>query len=215
MEPPSTRGGIAARLGELRGMDTADGFRLRLVTLRTRIETNWPAAGGSPLRRRKGLDADATAMITDLLLGLPTPLPLAPGAPPQPLVSDLDTDLRLVAGRAVDAALALLSADSLEAEYPGDVHMLQSNRAGAPDPILISSPSVGLLVATIIGTLEAISERFVPSPPVLAGGEAAATARAAANVRAVLEAQKDIAAAEQAPGRRRAGPKRKRPVIRP
>ena len=215
MEPPSTRGGIVARLGELRGMDTADGFRLRLVTLRTRIETNWPAAGGSPLRRRKGLDADATAMITDLLLGLPTPLPLAPGAPPQPLVSDLDTDLRLVAGRAVDAALALLSADSLEAEYPGDVHMLQSNRAGAPDPILISSPSVGLLVATIIGTLEAISERFVPSPPVLAGGEAAATARAAANVRAVLEAQKDIAAGEQAPGRRRAGPKRKRPVIRP
>ena len=219
MERPSSKGGIAARIGELRTMDTVDQYRLRLVSLRTRIETNWPEPGRGPLRRRKGIDKESATTIADLLVALPSPLPLAPGAEPQSIVTDADTDadLRIVAGRAVDAALALLAGGSLDAEYPADVHMLESYRADQRDPIVVSRPSVGLLVGTIIGTLEAISERFLPSPAVMPGGEAAARARAASMAHEVLGAHAEEGDAESGQAAREhwVRPKRRRPVIRP
>ncbi|MGD0019556.1 MAG: hypothetical protein ABSD62_09920 [Candidatus Limnocylindrales bacterium] len=166
MDQPSERRDIAARIGELRGMDGVDGYRLRLVALRTRVEANWPESG-SLLRRRKGMDKDAEASIADLLVALPTPLPLVPGGEPKPIITDADTDLRAVAGRAVDAAMALLELGSTDAVYPGEVRMLESYRPGALDPITVSRPSVGLLLATIIGALEAIADRLAPRPPVM------------------------------------------------
>jgi hypothetical protein len=75
--------------------------------------------------------------------------------------------------------MALLDGGSLDATYPGEVRMLESNRPGAPEPIAVSEPSVGLLVATIIGTLEAISEDLSPTPPVLGLAQAEQAARAA------------------------------------
>ena len=134
----------------MREADTVDTCRLRLLALRTRIETNWPT-GGHLFRR--GLGRDAEASITDLLIALPTPLPLIPGCPPETIFSHSDTDLRVVAGRAVDAGLALLDVSSLEVLYSGEVSMLESHRPGALQPIVVVNPSVGLLVATIIGTL--------------------------------------------------------------
>jgi hypothetical protein len=166
MDQPSGRGDLVARIRDLRGMDTVDGYRLRLLSLRTRVETNWPASGGTVLRR-KGMDKEIAASIADLLVVLPTPLPLAPGTEPQPIITGADTDLQAVAGRAVDAAMALLELGSTDAIYPGEVKMLESNRPGALDPITVSRPSVGLLLATIIGTLEAISDRLAPRPPVM------------------------------------------------
>jgi hypothetical protein len=219
MERPASKGGIAARIGELRGMDTLDQYRFRLVALRTRIETNWPEPGGGPLRRRKGIDKDSATTITDLLVALPSPLPLAPSGEPQSIVTDADieADLRVVAGRAVDAALALLAGGSLDAEYPGEVHMLESYGADQRDPIVVSRPSVGLLVGTIIGTLEAVSERFLPSPAVMPGGEAAARARAAAMAHEVLGAHAEDSDAASGPAAREqwVRPKRRRPVVRP
>jgi hypothetical protein len=161
MNPESEIATLASRIAQMRGLDTVDGCRIRLLSLRARIEINWPAAGGL-LRRRKGLAPDSEATIADLLVALPTPLPRAPGALPTPLITDADTDLRAVAGRAVDAALALLEGNSLEAVYSGEVTMLDSYRIDAADPIMVSQPTVGLLVATIIGTLDAISESLVP-----------------------------------------------------
>ena len=169
MDEASERRDVAARIGELRGMDTVDGYRLRLVALRTRVESNWlPSA--RLVRRGRGMPLNVEASIADLLMALPTPLPLEPGAEPRPLITDSDTDLRAVAGRAVDAALALLEFGSTDAEYPGEVRMLESYRPDALDPIIVSGPTVGLLVATIIGTLEAISDRLSPRPPVMPAG---------------------------------------------
>lgn len=173
MDEPSESLNMAARIGALHGMDTVDGYRFRLVALRTRIETNWPASAGGFPRRGKGLGKAMEASIADLLVALPTPLPLASGGKPQPLITDTDSDLRAVAGRAVDAALALLDAGSVDATYPGEVRMLGSYRPDALDPITVSGPSVGLLVATIIGTLEAISDDLSSRPPVMPAGRAA------------------------------------------
>jgi hypothetical protein len=139
-------------------MDTIDNCRMRLLALRTRIETNWPQGGGF-LRRGGGLTRDAQTDIADLLVALPTPLPLHAGGDPETIICDKDTDLRAVAGRAVDAGLALLEGATLETPYPHAVSMLQSCATGAPEPIRIEDPTVGLLVATIIGALEAVSER--------------------------------------------------------
>jgi hypothetical protein len=145
-------------------LDTIDRCRMRLLTLRARVETNWPA-GGNWLRRASALAAESHARISELLLGLPTPLPLHPGGEPETIFRHDDTDLRVVAGRAVDAALNLLETTSLDAMYQGQVSMLESNDPMAREPIVIADPTVGLIVATVIGTLEAISEELgvVPS----------------------------------------------------
>jgi hypothetical protein len=147
------------------GLDSVDACRLRLVSLRTRIDTNWPQ-GGSFLRRR-GSRPETSDPIGRLLGAMPSPLPLYPGGPPEPIMGDGDADLRSVAGRAVDAAMALLEGDSLDATYPGNVSMLarlspETDAAGA-EAVELSEPTVGLLVATIIGTLEAVSENLIPS----------------------------------------------------
>lgn len=144
---------------DMRDLDTVDTCRMRLLTLRTRIEGNWPT-GGRFLNRGGGLARDSEMMIEDLLVALPTPLPLVPGGDPETVFCQDDTDLRAVAGRAVDAGLALLDGSNLGATYAGQVSMLESHRPGALQPIVVSDPTVGLLVATIIGTLEAISERI-------------------------------------------------------
>jgi len=144
-------------------MDTVDTYRMRLVALRTRIETNWPQTGSLLFKRGQGLGREATADIAALLVALPTPLPLQAGGEPEPIMRQTDTDMREVAGRAVDAGLALLEATTLETIYPGDVKMLESYHAGAPEPIIASNLTVGVLVATIIGTLDAISETVIGS----------------------------------------------------
>ena len=167
MDRASPQHDVATRIVALRGMDAADTYRFRLVSLRTRIEANWPASGRVSVLRNKGISKDARAFIGDLLVALPSPLPLTPGGEPQALVGEGDIDLRATAGRAVDAALALLELGSMDATYQGDVHMLTSYRADALDPIMVECPSVGLLVATIIGTLEAISDQLTPRPPVM------------------------------------------------
>jgi hypothetical protein len=171
--------GLAARIADLRGLDTVDGCRIRLVSLRTRIDTNWPGPK-SFLRRGPALDAASQATIADLLDALPSPLPLESGGIAQALIKDGDSDLRAVSGRAVDAALALLSGTSLDTTYHGEVTMLHSFRPGAEEPITVSDPTVGLLVATIIGTLEAIVERIGPAPkPAATPGRDSVAAEAA------------------------------------
>jgi hypothetical protein len=155
---------VAARIEAMRGMDSVDACRLRLLALRARIEINWPKSGG--ILHRKGLAKSSEATIADLLTALPSPLQVARGYIPSELITEADTDLREVAGRAVDAALVLLDGASLETVYPGEVRMLGSYRPGALEAIVVSQPTVGLLVATIIGTLDAISERIAePSRP--------------------------------------------------
>ncbi len=153
----AARLGLASRIDELRGVDNSHTCQIRLLSLRARIEGNWPG-GRSLFRRGKGMAQASEATIEDLLVALPTPLPLHAGAEPQSIFCDSDSELLQVAGRAVDAGLALLDGFSLDATYPGDVTILESRRPGALEPIVMSNPTVGLLVATIIGTLEAISE---------------------------------------------------------
>jgi hypothetical protein len=137
---------------DMRELDSVDNCRMRLLTLRTRIETNWPT-GGSFLRRGQGLTRESQLAISALLMALPTPLPLRLGGGPDSIICDSDTDLRAIVGRAVDAGLALL-----DAPYPHEVSLLEDCRPGAAEPINIKEPTVGFLVSTIIGTLEAISE---------------------------------------------------------
>jgi hypothetical protein len=152
----------------LKDLDTIDRCRMRLLTLRARVETNWPG-GGSWRRRVLGMGPevgpDTIATISGLLVALPTPLPLHPGGEPEAIFRHDDTDLRVVAGRAVDAALNLLEAPSLDSKYHGHVSMLESNDPSAREPIVIADPTVGLIVATVIGTLEAISEQLNVAPP--------------------------------------------------
>src|ERR1035437_1331985 len=157
------RATLAAYFSQARGLDTVDSCRLRLVALRTRIETNWPQTGALLFNRGQGLGREATADIAALLVALPTPLPLQAGGEPEPLMRGTDTDLREVAGRAVDAGLALLEGTTLETIYHGHVKMLEDYHPGAPEPIIVSNLTVGVLVATIIGTLEAISETVMGS----------------------------------------------------
>lgn len=156
--------GLADRIAELRALDTIDTCRMRLVSLRTRIVSNWPDGGGRIFRRGAGLSAAAETLIGDLLVALPTPLPLQSGGRPEPIVGLGEMDLCVVTGRAVDAALALLERWNLEDTYPGEVSMFESRRPGALDPVVVIGPTVGLLVATIIGTLEAISESITDAP---------------------------------------------------
>lgn len=163
---------LAARIAELRALDTVDTCRMRLLTLRARIEINWPTGGGSPLRRGAVLGAESQTLIAELLVALPTPLPLKAGGEPKAIISNVDTDLRVVAGRAVDAGLALLESWSLETKYPGQVSMFASHKPGALDPMVVPQPTVGLLIATIIGTLEAISESINETAPKGADGKA-------------------------------------------
>ena len=161
-EPPFTQL-MRARIAELSGLDSVHDCRIRLVSIRTRIETNWPTPGGL-LRRNPGLDRVTQATIADLLAALPCPLPLEAGGEPMPLITPGEIDLRAAAGRAVDAAMALLVGTSLDDIYPREVTLLESYRPGAPEPIAMAEPTVGLLVATIIGTLEAIVELIGPRP---------------------------------------------------
>jgi hypothetical protein len=164
MSDPETSNPPAAA-PELRGLDTVDGCRFRLMALRTRIETNWPAMRAVRLWRRRGRKEDEE--IASLLVALPSPLPIAPGEAPVALFDEGVTDLCDVAGRAVDAAMLLLEANSLDASYSGEVRIGSGLAApdGSPQPeaIIVDDPSVGLLVASIIGTLEAISERIQPA----------------------------------------------------
>jgi hypothetical protein len=145
---------------DMRDLDSVDNCRMRLLTLRTRIEHNWPTAGGRLFSRRPGLSDESAVAIRGLLVALPTPLPLHAGQEPECIISETETDLHLASGRAVDAALALLEGSTLETPYPGQVTILEATEAGAPEPIVVSQPTVGLLVATMIGTLEAISEEI-------------------------------------------------------
>jgi hypothetical protein len=145
---------------ETRGLDSVDTCLRRLLSLRTRIDTNWPE-GGWLFTKGHELKPETEALIADLLTSLPTPLPLVAGGSPEPIIKPSDEDLRYVAGRAVDAAFALLDGTTLETPYPGDVTMLGTRRYDSAGPIAVSKPTVGLLVATIIGTLEAISELIV------------------------------------------------------
>lgn len=163
---------LAARIAELRALDTVDTCRMRLLTLRARIEGDWPLGGGNVFRRGRVLGAESQTLIAELLVALPTPLPLNAGDEPEAIISDLDTDLRAVAGRAVDAALALLDGGNLETTYPGQVSMFESHAPGALEPMVVSQPTVGLLIATIIGTLEAISETINDTAPKATGGKA-------------------------------------------
>jgi hypothetical protein len=157
-------GVLAARGANRGGLDTVDNCRMRLMALRTRIEANWPAAGGRFFSRGPRLGPESRESIHGLLVALPTPLPLVAGGPPEEIITAQDTDLVCVAGRAVDAGFALLDGATLETEYPGDVTLLDSHHPDALEPIVVSKPSVGLLVATIIGTLDAISE-LISLPP--------------------------------------------------
>lgn len=149
---------LAADVSQMRGMDTVDTCRMRLVALRTRIETNWPQTRGGVFNRGQGLSREATADVRALLVALPTPLPLQAGGEPEPIICEVDTDMREVTGRAVDAGLALLEGTTLETIYRGHVKMLEDDHPGAAEPIVVSNLSVGVLVATIIGALDAISE---------------------------------------------------------
>jgi hypothetical protein len=158
------RATVAAFLSQRRGTDTVDTCRMRLIALRTRIETNWPQTGGLLFKRGQGLGREATADIAALLVALPTPLPLQAGGEPELIMRETDTDMREVAGRAVDAGFALLEGTTLETIYPGHVKMLEDYHPGAPGPIIVSDLTVGVLVATIIGTLDAISETVMGSP---------------------------------------------------
>jgi hypothetical protein len=171
--------GLTAQAASTGGLDSVDGCRMRLVSLRTRIETNWPAAGGRFFNRGQSLHPENRADISELLVGLPTPLPLVAGGEPETVFCDDDTDLMEIAGRAVDAGFALLEGATLETVYQGDVSMLESRRPEALEPIVVSRPTVGLLVATIIGTLEAISE-IIADPASRPADVRAARVRAAA-----------------------------------
>ena len=143
---------------DMRHLDTVDTCRMRLLALRTRIESDWPS-GGRFLRRGHSLSPASETIISDLLVGLPTPLPMVSGGSPETIFGLDDTDLCCIAGRAVDAALVLLEGSNLEATYNGQVSLLESHRPGSRQPIVLTDPTVGLIVATIIGTLEAISEK--------------------------------------------------------
>jgi hypothetical protein len=160
--PPVTQS-LDERIEELRRFDSVDDSRRRLVSIRTRIETNWPSRGGL-LRRGPSLESVTQATIADLLAALPYPLPLEPGGEPVPLIKAGQVDLLGAAGRAVDAAMTLLAGASLETVYPGQITLFQSHRPDAAESITVSDPTVGLLVATIIATLEAISELIGPKP---------------------------------------------------
>jgi len=155
---------LAAHVVQMRGMDTVDACRMRLLALRTRIETNWPQTGGVVFfKRGQGMSREATDDIAALLVALPTPLPLQAGGEPEPIMRETDTDMREVAGRAVDAGLALLEGTTLETIHQGHVKILEDYHPGAPEPIIVSNLTVGVLVATIIGTLDAISETVMGS----------------------------------------------------
>ena len=147
------------------GLDSIDACRLRLMSLRVRINTNWPAAGGI---LRRTVRPDRKDPLGRLLAALPTPLPVQLPGVAEPMIRESDSELRVVAGRAVDAAMMLLDYDSLDAIYPGQVTMLAGIGASAApadhEPVVVSDPTVGLLVATIIGTLEAVSEYLIPYP---------------------------------------------------
>src|ERR1035437_5194701 len=67
----------------LRELDTIDRCRMRLLTLRARVETNWPA-GGNWLRRGSGLAAGLEATISAPLVAPPPPSPQETPAPPPP-----------------------------------------------------------------------------------------------------------------------------------
>ena len=150
--------GLAMRTASTSGLDTVDTCRIRLLSLRTRIETTWPSPRRHRFARTQDVDAQTLATIAELLRGLPTPLPLHAGAEPEPITFDSDAELRRVPGRAVDAGLALLANSQLDTIYPRQVTMLESRQPVARGSIVVSEPTVGLVVATIIGTLDAVSE---------------------------------------------------------
>ena len=151
-------------LAGLRGLDSVDGCRLRLMSLRTRILTNWPKETSILRRHTRATGGDT---VTRFLAALPSPLPVRSGGPPEPIVNPDNPDPIASAGRAVDAAMVLLECDSLDEIYPGRVSMLAGIGSSVPavdgaSAVVVDEPTVGLLVATIIGTLEAVSERLVP-----------------------------------------------------
>ncbi|HEX7590398.1 MAG TPA: hypothetical protein VF375_00465 [Candidatus Limnocylindrales bacterium] len=161
---PTPRRLLAFSPNETRGLDGVDTFLRRLLSLGTRIETNWPTSGRI-FGRGPELKPDVQATVVDLLTSLPTPLPMAPGGEPEPIIRATDTDMRCIAGRAVDAGLALLDGATLESIYPAEVTMLATRSHDSEGPITVADATVGLLVATIVGTLEAISEIIVETPP--------------------------------------------------
>lgn len=161
---------LVAYLRNLRSIDTIDGCRLRLLALRARIGSHWPESGGL-LKRSLALPVETEKTISELLAAVPTPLPMSPGQDPEEIFPRDEKDLREVVGRVVDAALALLAAGSLDILYPGRVVILGGRQSeGRPaEGLTLEDPTIGLLVATIVGTLEAISESLGgdprPNPP--------------------------------------------------
>jgi hypothetical protein len=154
---PSSTPSMGFKIERTFGLDGVDTCLRRLLSLHTRIESNWPESGHFLVRGR-ALTPETQALIADLLTSLPTPLPLVPGKEPERLIGPDDTNLLAVAARAVDAGLALLDGATLDKPYPREVRMLETRQCEAAGPITVSDATVGLLVATIIGTLEAISE---------------------------------------------------------
>jgi hypothetical protein len=152
--------GKAIRVG---GLDSVDAARLRVMALRARIDAYWPAESGGLLKRRA---KDKDDVLTRLVAALPTPLPCDLPGVPVDVVRESDADLRVPISRAVDAALLLMEDDDLERKCPGKVNMFANlgavdDRAWRPDAIEVVDPSVGLIVGTIIGILEAIAERLM------------------------------------------------------
>ena len=169
---------LAATTSNMSGLDTVDTCRMRLLALRTRIETSWPTPSRRFFKRGEAMDRHTRTDIAELLQGLPTPLPLHAGAEPESIICDTDVDLRPVPGRAVDAGLALLAGSTLDTPYPYSVTMLQSHKPVARGSIVVSEPTVGLIVATIIGTLDAVAEKLSPqAPPTAARDSGPARAR--------------------------------------
>jgi len=121
---------------DMRHLDTVDTCRMRLLALRTRIETDWPS-GGRFLRRGHSLSPASETIISDLLVGLPTPLPMVAGGSPETLFGLDDTDLCCIAGRAVDAALVLLEGSNLDATYDGPWELPVIGEVDAPVAVLI------------------------------------------------------------------------------
>ena len=149
---------LVLRIQETHDLDNVDTCLRRLLSLRTRIETNWPQGGNFIPVKSQDLKPDQLAQIADLLTALPTPLPLVAGGEPKRIIRPDDTDMRAAAGRAVDAGFALLAGATMDTRYPVEVKMLEPRRYDSAGPITVSDATVGLLVSTIIGTLEAISE---------------------------------------------------------
>jgi hypothetical protein len=92
-------GELAARYSNMSGLDTVDACRMRLLALRTRIETNRPTPSRRLFTHGQVMDRRTRTAIAELLQGLPTPLPFHPDPLPELIMRHTDLDLGAVPGR--------------------------------------------------------------------------------------------------------------------